>query len=525
MPQINSVNIRPGVNVLSVLPHLNYKAWFALAEFVDNSIQSSIDRRRALQVADGGEYVLGVDIYFDPIARQITIVDNAGGIASKDYQRAFRPAEIPLDATGLSEFGMGMKSAACWFAPNWSVRSSPLGEGIERTVFFDIGKIVEDSSEELNVVSTVVSEGKHYTEVRLENIRRFPKGRTVEKVKKHLASIYRIFVRDGLLNLYVNGDKLTYEDPKILVAPSFENLDSPPIEWKRKINIDLGEGKSAEGFVAIREKGSTALAGLAIFRRNRLILGSVDETYRPKDIFGSSTTRAYQRLFGEIHLKGFYVSHTKDGIKWEEKEEEFLKTLRSELQADAMPILQQVRNYTTKSDAKANQKAAGEVLQSTAAQLGRHATLAFRDAASSGSVYSAQDAAVSSDQETDLAPLSSKERECAEFNLAFRGEPWIVKIELSYADNEPEWLAIKNLPGIADPEPREVVIRIAMLHPFMVQFPNLESEGLSAVLGIAASMGLAEVVAAELAERNPAVIRRFTGEILRNRLSRPVNDE
>ena len=31
------VNIRPGVSVLSVLRHLNYSPWFALAELVDNS--------------------------------------------------------------------------------------------------------------------------------------------------------------------------------------------------------------------------------------------------------------------------------------------------------------------------------------------------------------------------------------------------------------------------------------------------------------------------------------------------------
>ena len=49
MAQLNSVNIRPGVNVLSVLPHLNYKAWYALAEFVDNAIQSSIDENKDLK--------------------------------------------------------------------------------------------------------------------------------------------------------------------------------------------------------------------------------------------------------------------------------------------------------------------------------------------------------------------------------------------------------------------------------------------------------------------------------------------
>lgn len=133
MAQLNSVNIRPGVNVLSVLPHLNYKAWYALAEFVDNAIQSSLDRQRELKATDGVDYRLHVDIRFEPKESCITIRDNAAGIAASDCQRAFRPAEIPPDASGLSEFGMGMKSAACWFAPNWTVRTTALGENIERT--------------------------------------------------------------------------------------------------------------------------------------------------------------------------------------------------------------------------------------------------------------------------------------------------------------------------------------------------------------------------------------------------------
>lgn len=44
---MTSINIRPGVGILSVLSHLNYKPWFAVAEFVDNAIQSFIDYRVA----------------------------------------------------------------------------------------------------------------------------------------------------------------------------------------------------------------------------------------------------------------------------------------------------------------------------------------------------------------------------------------------------------------------------------------------------------------------------------------------
>ncbi len=47
MPQRpdEKVNIRPEVSILSVLKHLNYRPWFAIAEFVDNAIQNFLANR------------------------------------------------------------------------------------------------------------------------------------------------------------------------------------------------------------------------------------------------------------------------------------------------------------------------------------------------------------------------------------------------------------------------------------------------------------------------------------------------
>lgn len=122
------VSIRPGVSVLSVLRYLNYRPWFALAEFVDNAIQSAHDRRAELLVQDSN-FKLRVSINIDssPPGR-IVIRDNAGGIPATAFPRAFRPAVLPPERSGLSEFGMGMKSAASWFAAKWSVRTKSLGE-------------------------------------------------------------------------------------------------------------------------------------------------------------------------------------------------------------------------------------------------------------------------------------------------------------------------------------------------------------------------------------------------------------
>src|SRR5689334_21270931 len=92
---LTKVSIRPGVSILSVLRHLNYKPWFALAEFVDNSVQSYLDNKAALEAIQGADFKLRVRIDVDPASAQISIKDNAAGIARDQFPRAFRPAAIP----------------------------------------------------------------------------------------------------------------------------------------------------------------------------------------------------------------------------------------------------------------------------------------------------------------------------------------------------------------------------------------------------------------------------------------------
>src|SRR5207247_1773423 len=125
---------------------------------------------------------------------------------------------------GLAEFGMGMKSAACWFAPLWTVRTKALHETLEKAVTFDIKKILRDSLEELDVDSRRIDADKHYTEIVLRHLyNKAPQRRTLGKIKDHLASIYRVFTREGLLELYLNGEPLIYEIPAILKAPHYKN--------------------------------------------------------------------------------------------------------------------------------------------------------------------------------------------------------------------------------------------------------------------------------------------------------------
>ena len=365
--RIERVSIRPGISILSILRHLNYKAWFALAEFVDNAIQSHKERQKDPNVPNDSVPNLKVRIEIDTASpARISIRDNAAGIAYGEFPRAFRPAAIPEDRSGLSEFGMGMKSAACWFAPKWIVRTTAIGEPTERTVRFDVDKIVHDQIEELMIEETPIDPEMHFTEIVLEDLYHIPVGRTVGKIKEHLADIYRVFIRDGLLELYFNNELLTYEEPSVLCTPYVHDPDGPPRRWYKNIDFDFGDDLSVTGFAALREPGNYSRSGFALFRRGRLIQGSADEGYRPRTIFGS-TRGSYRslRLFGELHLEGFEVSHTKDGFRWDENEEPFLGLLKEHLNSNELPILRQADDYRVRASRNERKEIAKKAVDNT----------------------------------------------------------------------------------------------------------------------------------------------------------------
>ena len=510
-----SVSIRPGVRVLSVLRHLNYKPWFALAEFVDNALQSYLDNRRVLREIEGKDFRLRVAVKIEADeGGRITVRDNAAGIHKTDYARAFRAAEVPPDSSGLSEFGMGMKSAACWFAPAWMVRTKALGEAEEKTVAFDIKRILRDSIEELDVQVRGVDPDKHYTEIVLSHLySKAPQRRTLGKIRDHLASIYRMFTRDGTLELVLNGENLNFEVPAILKVPSHKNPSGKTITWRKDLDFSVGNGKRVTGFAALREKGSTSEAGFALFRRRRLIQGSADEGYRPEYIFGQSNTFVYQRLFGELELTGFNVSHTKDGFRWGDDEEQLLEKLKERLAAEPIPLLDQALHYRVKPSRILTKATADDVAERTA-----HA---IQDAAPKV-MGQLEKAGPEKDDARPLASRSSISRKT--FELRYQGENWEVILELSNDPAVGAWVELgeKHLSErkTGKTRVRQLQIRFAVDHPFTQAFAGANVDQLEPQLRIAAALVLGEVVARESGVKQAGTIRRNVNDLLRSALSK-----
>jgi hypothetical protein len=510
---VTSINIRPGVSILSALQHLNYRPWFALAEFVDNSLQSFISNREELTALEGDELRLHVEIEFDPFNKRVmTIRDNAAGIAAKDYARAFRPAELPPDRSGLSEFGMGMKSAACWFANRWSVRSSALGEPVERTVKFDIAKVISEGIENLAVQERPVSPDAHYTEIILHDLHKPLQTKTLGKIKEHLASIYRLFLLNGMLSLRFDQAELSFVRPEILVAPR-AGTDGEPIEWRKDIHIQVDEDHRLHGFAALRREGSTKEAGFALFRRNRVIQGSADETYRPEAIFGRSNSYTYQRLFGELQLVGFDVSHTKDGFQWEEYEDAVLALLKKQLDLEPIPLLKQAEEY------RAKQKAA-DVAPAAQAAVDRTASVMSRQAAPV-----VQSQLVETPIETvlpavEVSPIPALAGRAICLNLD--DQTWNVSIELTNDPAVGDWLTIQS-DGRSDTatesDGRQVLIRLAVAHPFMERFAGPNGEQIEPLLRLAVALAVGELVAREAGARYVGIVRDSVNRLLRESLA------
>jgi hypothetical protein len=407
-----------------------------------------------------------------------------------------------------------MKSAACWLAKQWSVRTKALGENVERTVRFNVADIVQNRTENLDIDVRTASLTDHYTELVLDDLHNCPKGRTVGKIKDHLASIYRVFVRDGTLCLTFNDEPLAYGEPANLQAPFYRDPQSPSIVWRKDIDFDFGEGQRAWGFAALRERASVASAGFALFRRNRLIQGSGDEGYRPTAIFGQSNSYTYQRLFGELHLEGFEVSHTKDGFRWADHEEVFLDLLAEHLDAEPIPLLAQAEGHRVRPSRATLSIGARTAVDRTASVV-EHDVPGVLE-------YEIEEGPLAAPPPVTL-PLTEELVAERAIDVELQGQPWRITLELSADPAVSDWVSVSDQPVSRESgvDRRCICVRLSLAHPFMDRFGGPDTASIEPLLRLAAAIGLAETAAREAGVQMAGTFRRNINELLRNALCNP----
>ena len=323
------VDVSPEMQLYKILQRQSYDIGTALAEFVDNSVQSFIDTRRAVPSIKGSEPTLKVSIEISSTEKRITIEDNAGGINRGNFQRAIRMGhggKHSPEPESLSVYGIGMKSSAIWFSNQWKIETSAVGSGEKLTTTFDLEQLLASGNKSIEVESSPEDYNKHYTKITINDCLRDLADRDNQfrdSVLPYLLETFykfeNVFIEIKHDDLVLRTTQATLDEPTPLVYPRVDKkgdaLSSTPFRWKKKLDFTHA-GKSVRGFIMIRETGSYPGPGIRLLRNRRVINGTEGggRQNKPEVLLGTSNKYASQRIYGEVHLNDFPVNFMKTGF-------------------------------------------------------------------------------------------------------------------------------------------------------------------------------------------------------------------
>ncbi len=392
------VNIQPDVSALRMFRSMSFTPWYALGEFVDNSITSAMKNQDALIAKNGPDYQLRIQIDFPPDSDELIIRDNASGINRADMQRALRMGKAPQDISiGLSRHGVGMKAAAFWWGSRLEIRTYPIDEPNGWHALVDVSG--EGEVQASVRVSAIPGRGFPGTEVRISNLwQKTPRARTKGAIREYLPSIYRAFLGGGTgatdlrCILEYEGEQLRYVNEPLLQAPFWPSKEGPakgaePMVWRTEFSATLSSGKRIFGWYGILEKLSRNKSGFFLHYRGKGIAGVVPvllgdngkgghesegakdaiarASYKPRKIFGSPGMYLDQSWVGEFDVSDFGKTISTDSPLWSSEEEsEFIDALYEHMKKNPQPERNFFKMAGTYLRRKVMQEAQRELLES-----------------------------------------------------------------------------------------------------------------------------------------------------------------
>jgi len=323
-----TLNIQPNAGILNVFSRLNYKPWYAIAEFVDNATQSYFSHIHELKSIKGFKKLIININYYEKIDT-LYIKDNAYGMNIEEFKRAILLDSSNGEQQGRNEFGMGLKTAASWFGNKWTVQSTQFGVNSEYKAIIDINYLKESGANSIEIIQQFSPENEYGTTIVIEDVtKKITGARTRGKIRSLLSSMYRRDISNGDIEIYFDNELLVFEPFDILHG--FRDKF-----WKKDLDFSFmfnNQQFEVKGFVGIMEKGSFPKSGFALFRRNRVVIGGEEENYKPSQIFGQQQSQVSLKLFGELDLDDFPINQAKDGFIWDDGLEDlFLDALKQNI--------------------------------------------------------------------------------------------------------------------------------------------------------------------------------------------------
>ena len=499
-----TIDIRPAVSVYATYRRLSYQPWYAIAEFVDNSTQSYYDHRAELIGAyklEGGPGSLRVEVAYDNDRNALTIVDNAHGMEMEELTRAVVLDRPPPDPTGRCEFGMGLKTAACWFGTTWTIRTSKLGSAREYTTRVHVPTLMDNIAVEAGHSDPET----HFTSITIEGLYKPIRGRTQGRVKDQLGSMYRQDLRSGEIQILWNGEPITFQEPSFLEEDLPGGISNV---WRKGFTITVpweSEGTSlrASGWVGVRTPGSQRDAGFALLRRGRVIVGGPGEGYKPAEIFGQGNTFRSQRLVGEIKMDAWPVTQAKDAFDWSGGlEDDFIEHLKRVCQ----DYMDKAEGYRERG--KPITQPVMEVVSEPLRQV-------FSDQRFGNAVHEEirlPDPSKTAEAErADTELIRAASSGPVSYRLEVGAEVWLFRLHWQDQLSDAHWMQLSV------PRENEIDVFLNTAHPFLA--PYLENrDSLALLQKFVLSLALAERMALQISSNglvSPSDFRMYMNKVLR----------
>lgn len=498
--QSKKMGIRPTTSVYGTYRRLSYKPWFAIAEFVDNSTQSYFANLSKLQNHfTNNNSKFRVEINFDSTENKLSIYDNAYGMELEEFGRAIKLDSPPEDTSGRSEFGMGLKTAACWFGDVWSVETTQLNSNKKYIASIDVNELANTQEEEIDYIEQEVEADTHFTKITINEVQHPIMGRSVSKVKEHLTSIYRQDIRQGHVTIMWNGVPLEFDDPDFYNETTDEGNVK---EWKKDVSFEVPWNRKNTslkvfGWVGIRKVGKQKDAGFSLLRRGRVIVGGPNQGYKPTEVFGQANSFRSQRLVGELHMDDWPVTQAKDSFDWSDGlEDEFIDQLVNHCKeyADKAEHIRANKEKNTKPISKIDMENAGKntkkVLENDDFSKWIQKQLE-KENESNNNDYP-QDVVRERIEYTTEDEVEDKkfsiEKGPIKYTFKLSRETWDLNIYWNDMEDSRYWMSLDY------PEENVINIHMDLAHPFFSEYVN-DSGILELIQRLVISMALAEKMA------------------------------
>lgn len=504
----STVNIRPTVSVYATYRRLSYRPWYAIAEFVDNSTQNYYDQREDLREAykrDGPPGRLRVEVTYDNDRNTLTIRDNANGMNMEELTRAVVLDRPPPDTSGRCEYGMGLKTAACWFGTTWTIHTTRLGNDREFRVTVHVPDLVEKQIDELEVEQHPADPNSHFTTITIEGLYKPIRGRTPARIRDQLGSMYREDLRTGEVEILWNGEPITFEEPRFLVEDLRGGVKNV---WRKDIMLSVPwepESRTlpAFGWVGIRTPGSQRDAGFALLRRGRVVIGGPGEGFKPVEIFGQGNTFRSQRLVGELHMNEWPVTQAKDAFDWSGGLED---TFIEELKRACQDYMEKAEGYRERS------KPISRSDMELASDLTRQVFSDQRFGNAVAEEIRFPDPPKTEEQEkADAEKLQAISDGPVQYRLDVGTEVWTFRLHWQDRLSDAHWMQVSY------PQDNEIDVFLNMAHPFFA--PYLDDTGFLELLQrFVLALALAERMARQTARDglvSPSDFRMYMNKVLR----------